>query len=193
MRECKHEGCPRPPRGRGYCGTHYQQWRTRGTTWDIKDNGLRKSDEEFIRREAKRLADIERRRVEREARRDKGPCKVDGCTEKANVAKTRECSGHYQQRLNGRPYSELQRWSDKQDKFAVQRKCNGCQRIKNTEEGFYKRANGITPQNQCKKCMGFRNRYRYLIREGRDAEANSVKQEWDEYVAEGIAEAQNRA
>lgn len=186
MKVCKHGQCPRPSRARGYCGTHYQQWRVFKRTWDILNTSHRKSDEEIVQRELDRLAQQVRRREV--VRPEFGPCKAPGCGLVSKIAVSQECTGHYQQRMNGKEYSDLRDYSEKQDKRAPERKCNGCQRIKNTAQGFYIRSNG-TPQNQCKRCMALRNRYRTLLRQDRLDEAKQAKVEWDEYVAEGRSEA----
>lgn len=68
---CSIQGCDKPKWARGWCGTHYQRWRTTG---DVGGAELL-------------LA------------KPKGRCSVDGCRKPAHYGLAQLCKGHYLRRM----------------------------------------------------------------------------------------------
>lgn len=109
-------------------------------------------------------------------------CAFDGCTRPVRVRKHRLCVAHYQQLRAGKELAPVHKYSARQDPDAAIRECTLCHRMKPRTD-FYLRPRSSKPHAQCKVCMTFHARVRYLVSHNRQDDADAELRRLEAYIA----------
>lgn len=78
-------------------------------------------------------------------------CKFEGCDRRVRAVGL--CVSHYRMHLAGEELRPVKTYKRYPAPAPGKKICTLCERVKDVEEDFYIRADGVSPLSRCKDCM----------------------------------------